>query len=219
MFVEKENSKSEILTIIHKIALSIKKSDILNERYVHHLFSHLLQTRNNFLELSDDDSKIKLHPEWPTYKKKTGINYGRYRKVNGCYKPFQKSNRGGFIDFAVGEYKKPGIGIEFTLKYGWNQEEIVYDFLKLLDKKNPFNISISYNIIIRKDKLSKGGYLTKLKNRMNDAYGEAVSRLNGNDCNNTKEIYFIVTEIGSDSRRHWYFDRQSGIFIEGFPKY
>ncbi len=74
------------------------------------------------------------------------------KKENKVYLP-NKNGGAGFIDFAIGDYNEPGIGIGFSLKYGWSHEEIVYDFLKLLDKKNPFKVSISFNIIFREKRL------------------------------------------------------------------
>ena len=80
-----------------------------------------------------------MHPEWPTFKKGTGLKYSKYKKINGKYQPYEEGSA-GFIDFAIGDYNEPEIGIEFSLKYGWSNEAIVYDFLKLLDKNNPFKL-------------------------------------------------------------------------------
>ena len=52
--------------------------------------------------------------------------------MNGCYLPkdVDGDDRGaGFIDFAIGPYAKPEIGVEVCLKYGWPDEDVVYDFL------------------------------------------------------------------------------------------
>ena len=134
----------DVLKIILEIAQSIKYSGLmLNERYLHHSFSHLLQEKYNLLNLTGDCRAITLHPEWPTYKEQTGLTFGRYRRVNGIYEP-DANGTAGFIDFAIGDYNKPDIGIEFSLRYdGWPHEEIVFDFLKLLDSNNPFKASIS----------------------------------------------------------------------------
>ncbi|MCD6506565.1 hypothetical protein J7M22_08050, partial [Candidatus Poribacteria bacterium] len=127
------DSRRDVLKVILEIAQSIKYGGLmLNERYLHHFFSHILQKKYNMLNLSGDNGNITLHPEWPTYKEQTKLDYGRYKKVNGKYYP-DKNGTAGFIDFAIGDYNKPDIGIEFSLKYGWSHEEIVYDFLKLLD--------------------------------------------------------------------------------------
>lgn len=208
----------DVLKVILEIAQSTKyRGLMLNERYLHHCFSHLLQEKYNLLNLTRDNAVIILHPEWPTFKKQTGLAYGRYRRENGKYKP-NANGTAGFIDFAIGDYNEPDIAIEFSLKYGWSNEEIVYDFLKLLDKKNPFNASISFNIILRQRRLVKGGYLRDLEKHMNNAYGEAVKRLNNDICDNSRELYLIVSEMDKDNnRRHWHYDRTRDRFKDGLP--
>lgn len=207
-----------VLKVNLEIAQSTKyRGLMLNERYLHHCFSHLLQEKYNLLNLTGDNAAIILHPEWPTFKKQTGLVYGRYRKENGKYKP-NANGTAGFIDFAIGDYNKPDIAIEFSLKYGWSNEEIVYDFLKLLDKKNPFNASISFNIIVRQRRLVKGGRLRDLEKHMNNAYVEAVKRLNNEVCDNSRELYLIVSEMDKDNnRRHWHYDRARDRFKDGLP--
>lgn len=211
-----DDLKTDILKVILKIAQSIKYNNFLNERYLHHLFSHQLQKEHDLLKLAGDNATIFFHPEWPTYKKKTALDYGRYKKENRLYKS-NATGKAGFIDFAIGDYNKPDIGIEFSLKYGWSNEEVVYDFMKLLDKKNPFKASISFNVIFRERRLVEGGQLTKLEKSINNAYREATSRLK-NDVDNSRELYFIVTEIDKgNNRRHWHLDKRSSIFKNGLP--
>ena len=36
--------------------------------------------------------------------------------------------------------------MEFTLKYGWGHEDVVYDYLKMLDERLPFESRISLNL-------------------------------------------------------------------------
>lgn len=217
--------RNEIARIVLMIAEDAKNVGfMLNERYVHHWFSYLLRIQpeplgSKMLDLSENNATITLHPEWPTYKRQTGLNYGRYRKQNREFKP-NPEGTAGFIDFAIGDYEKPEIGLEFSLKVGWSNEEIVYDFLKLLDRKNPFKTSISLNMIIRKDKLSRGGYLEDLQSHINEAYKEAVRRLGGDVvAPDERDLYLIVTEIAQDnSRRHWHLDKTSNRFEIGLPK-
>lgn len=203
-----DNILTDVLTIIGEITASIQyQGSILNERYLHHYFSHQIQKKYPIMNLLEQDTILKLHPEWPTYKKTTQISYGRYRKEGKYYQP-NPNGTAGFIDFAVGDYHQPMIGIEFSLKYGWANEEIVYDFLKMLDKKNPFLASISLNIIFRKNGLVKGGYLTDLEIHMDNAYKEAIRRLDNNVCDfSMRKIYFMIIEIDQNNiRRGWIFD-------------
>lgn len=207
----------DVLKIVSEIARSIRHAGlILNERYLHHHFSHMMQDKYHLLDLARDDNTI-LHPEWPTYKEQTRLHYGRYRRENRKYKP-HANGTAGFVDFAIGEYQEPDIGIEFSLKYGWSNEEIVYDFLKLLDMKNPFKMSISFNIIFRQERLVEGKHLKNLERHMDEAFREAVKRLKGKVCGKSRELYFIVTEIDkANKRRHWHYARESGRFRRGLP--
>jgi len=206
------------LEVIIDLAQSVRyNGSMLNERYLHHCFSHILQEKYNLLDLAQDDIAITLHPEWPTYKKQTGLDYGRYKREDGRYRP-HANGTAGFIDFAVGDYHKPDVGIEFSLKYGWSDEEIVYDFLKLLDKKNPFKVSISLNIIFRHGQLVNGEYLTDLEKHIDDAFRKAVERLSEEEYDDSKELYLIIAEIDKDSnRRHWHYDKTNNKFENGLP--
>jgi len=208
----------DVLKVIANIAQSIRHHGLmLNERYLHHFFSHQLQDKYGLLDLTRDSGAITLHPEWPTYKTQTGLLYGRYKKENGEYRP-NLNGKAGFIDFAIGDYEKPDIGIEFQLKYGWAHEEIVYDFLKLLDGKNPFTTSISFNVIFRQTRLARGGHPRSLEEHMNDAIGEAKNRLGDGGCDDSRELHLIVTEIDKDNnRRHWHHDKASRRFKNGLP--
>ena len=212
------NSK-DVLSIILKIAENIKyKDSMFNERYLHHMFTSLLQKKQDLLNLTSLTLKDTiLHPEWPTYKEQSDITSGRYKKEKNKYIP-HKSGTAGFIDFALGDYIDPKIGIEFTLKYSWSKDEITYDFVKLLDKNNPFQISISYNIIFRKNQLAKNKRLLNLENAMNDAYSEAIKRLENNICHKNRNIFFIISEIDkTNERRHWHYSKQHRKFVNGLP--
>ncbi len=212
------NSK-EIMNIIIKISETIKyKDSMLNERHLHHMFTSLLQKKQDLLNLTSltlEDTI--LHPEWPTYKKQSKIDCGRYKKENNKY-ILHELGTAGFIDFAFGDYNKPDIGVEFTLKYSWSKEEITYDFIKLLDKDNNFHTSISYNIIFRKNQLVKNKRLLNFEKAMNDAYLEAKKRLNKNICNDNRNIFFIISEIDkTNERRHWHYSKQNRKFVNGLP--
>jgi len=76
-------------------------------------------------------------------------------------------------------------------------------------------VSISFNIIFRKGKLPRGGRLANFEEHMNNAYREAIGRLNNDICDDSREIYFIVTEIdNTNERRHWHYDKTSSRFEE-----
>lgn len=186
---------------------------MLNERYLHHFMSHKLQEHLDLSCLKDIEGKPLLHPEWPTWKKSTGIKCGQYVGVrNGKnkkeYLPVNLPKRGaGFIDFTLGDYHRPSVAIEVTLKKSWSHEEIVYDLVKLLDCRNDcFRTVISCNIIRREKQLSKKGNKKKLHRRMNEAYTDAKDRLGDMFCHDDRGQFFVITEIAGDQRRHWCFD-------------
>jgi len=154
----------------------------------------------NLLESTD---KLIFHPEWPTHKKGRAKNYGKYRKLNKKYEPAETGGA-GFLDFAIGDYNEPEIGIEITLKYGWNKEEIIYDFLKLLDSANPFKVVFSINVLVRKKNPSKGKFRDNLQKKLEDAFSEAKRRLNLiNSHPELREKRFIFFEVGGSVVRRW----------------
>ena len=165
---------STIAEIIRKIASTVAPHRGLNERYIHHAFSHRVQSAFPCLDLSAPHHTLLFHPEWPTFKKSTGLRYAKYHKVNGCYLPkdVDGDERGaGFIDFAIGPYAKPEIGVEFCLKYGWPDEDVVYDFLKILDPRNPFRVGFSQTFILRDNNLTLGAGRQDLEAHIGRGFG------------------------------------------------
>ena len=219
--MNKEILKEIVLHIVLDLAQSIKNhGGMLNERYLHHDFTHQLQNKYDLLNLTNEKTKIILHPEWPTYKKQTDLKYGRYKKNKETkqYLPDEKGTA-GFIDFAIGDYKAPYIGIEFLMSFGWSSEDAIFDFIKLLDKQNPFGVAISLIVILRDNKLTKNKDLENLEKAMNMAYEEALSRLGDNACDASRELYFIVVEIDKNNKRQfWHLERNNNAFIKELLK-
>jgi len=60
-----------------------RRGSMLNERYLHHAFSHRLQTRGDLLGLTDGPQAPLLHPEWPTCKATTGSGTALRRMGSG----------------------------------------------------------------------------------------------------------------------------------------
>ena len=211
---------TDVLGTVLDIASTLtNRGPMLNERYLHHLFTHRLQGERDLLGLTVGSPIAVLHPEWPTYKKTTGLAFGRYRKVAKQYLPVNDGTA-GFVDFAVGDYEQPYIAIEFGLTHGWQHEGTVFDFLKLLDGENPFRTGVSFNVILRNKGLVRGGYLRNLEEHMDRAYAEAVGRLaqRGEVCDDSRRLYFIITEIDADdNRRHWHLNREYRRFEPGLP--
>jgi hypothetical protein len=187
---------------------------MLNERYLHHFLSRLLQRANPLLDLTAPADMLQLHPEWPTFKKETGICCGRYRFHDKKYMP-DPDGGPGWVDFALGEYRSPAIGIEMSLKGGWSHEEVVYDFMKLLDIRNPFRGVISLNVLLRPNGLSKGGRKDWLRQRIMDAHEEALGRLQTLLCPAERQRALLVSEVAPHESRHWYWDADAQDVIDG----
>ena len=82
------NESQEVVNVCLEIAKSIKHRGLmLNERYLHHYFSHVLQEKWNLMNLLEAKARIDLHPKWPTYKKQTNLLYGQYVNQEGSYVP------------------------------------------------------------------------------------------------------------------------------------
>jgi hypothetical protein len=183
---------------------------MMNERYLHHHFSHQLQgVVPNPLDLGGTTEQIALHPEWPTYKQSIGrLNFGRYAKRNDNYFPVRDGKKGGFIDFALGNYSNPEIGIEFKLTFGWNREPLIFDYVKLLDRQNPFKKVVSFTVLMRKKAVAQGRDRENLQLAIAHAYEVARRRLtqaeDGDRLTPKRIQRFIISEIAPQGRIHRY---------------
>jgi hypothetical protein len=215
-------SSTAVAAILHDISSTLLPHPGLNERYIHHAFSHRLQHQFACLDVATPHSALLLHPEWPTVKNATSIAYAKYRNTafpdgRRYYMPVDLEGEGtaGFIDFAIGWYNAPEIGVEFSLKKSWCNEEIVYDFLKLIDPRNPFKVAFSHNLIVRDNRLSRGAGLQDLEEHINDALYHAIHRLDGVWCTEERDVRFVVSEIAGDGRRHWHYSPTNKQFLAG----
>jgi hypothetical protein len=180
------------------------KDHSLNERYFHHYFSHKLQ--NTFpIEFSGVSQSI--HPEWPTYKQSTELDFGKYR-LNKDTKKYELNENGtaGFIDFCLGDYEKPEIAIEFIQKYGWSSEDVIFDYMKLLDNKNPYTKVFSIVIICRENDVTKGLCFLNLSSKIDQCFNQAKERLDNKErFSNDRYYHFTIIEIDTHgNKRKWY---------------
>ncbi len=207
-----------VLEIIRKMADEITWGTDLNERYLHHWFSHLVQKKlgGTCFPTKTSTSTVLLHPEWPTWKK-SGAQYRKYRKHDGHYRPNEKGNA-GFIDFAVGERQKPTIGIEFCLSNSWRHEAVVFDFLKMLDGRLPFQAVVCWIILLRSKGAAEGKKQKRLETAMTAAAQEARERLNSDVCGESRKVWFVISEIAAgDKLHHRHLDRKQWCFMDGLP--
>jgi len=155
-----------------------------------------------------------LHPEWPTYKEAVGsLTGGRYaRPDKKTFWPVEDGRKGGFIDFALGAYSQPETGVEFMLKPSWSNEETVFDFMKLLDARNSsFKHVVSFGIVLRANGLPTDA--ETYRSLADKALAEAVRRLGQFYKQGDRAIYFVITEVASDGRRHHYYDPGTQGFV------
>jgi hypothetical protein len=185
----------------------------LNERYLHHWFSHRVQEtfRGICFPISGGTSAVPLHPEWPTWKKDV-ISYRKYRKGFPC-----DGGTEGLVDFAVGDYQAPDLGVEFCLKPAWNPKEVIFDFVKMLDAKLPFDAVVCWVVVLRHNQLARGGRLCRLQEKMAAALKEAEDRLRGDVCGKSRTLWFVVSEISATHQRHWHLDRTQWRFLDNLP--
>jgi hypothetical protein len=189
---------------------------LLNERYLHHFFSHRLQTAvPGIMDLLGPRDRLRLHPEWPTYKEATGIDGGKYCKSAGRYAPVDTGKKGGFVDFAVGPYPTPGIGVEFKLLFGWQAEPVTFDYVKLLDRRNPFRAVASVVVLMRPNGLAAAGRRDDIEAAISTALQDAVGRLGAQvQLTAARRQRFVVTELAPGERRHWLKSEVAPAFME-----
>lgn len=208
-----------VLRIVGELAARFPNHGLmLNERYLHHAFSHALQGGGapgepNLLDYRGPTAGIALHPEWPTYKEATGLTTGgRYARINKAFMPVEDGRKGGFIDFAVGDYASPEVGVEFMLKPAWSNEETVFDFMKLLDSRNSsFGHVVSFGVILREKGLPPDAEL--YRSLADEALAEASRRLGPFYRRDGRGIYFVIAEVAAEGRRYVHHDQPTGRFV------
>ena len=160
----------------------------LNERYLHHIFSGIVQEREK-MSLTKGN---RLHPEWATYI--TGIesrHHGRYHEGTDGFQQCDSNGAPGFIDFAYGDPDSPEVGIEFKMSNGLIDEKaLAFDYLKLLDSNNPFKLV--YHIAVYFGNNLKE---EKIKERHKDA----LEKLTADIDKTRKRFFYIIIVAGNGS--------------------
>ena len=181
--------------ILDDFVLSLMRTDYTfcgNERYLHHLFSHKIQEKFEHIDIGCIDC-CNLHPEWATYlkNKRNKRNGGRYKFSEKEYK-CDPDGKTAFFDFALGDYNNPTWGIEFKfMKNGWRKEGIVFDYMKLLDKKNEIENAFSVSILLRAKAKSSNICLTTV----NETISSLKKRLDGRISINRPFEFWIIESI------------------------
>ena len=176
-----------------------------NERYLHHYYSQKIQ--EHFAIDFKNLMNSKFHPEWPTSKSSCAHFYSKYRKNSNKYIIDTEEGSSAFIDFAIGDYKKPDFAIEFTSKYGLSKEDLIFDFLKLLDSKNcSLKYVLSFNLVYREKELPQGGYKGNIVTFFEEIYKEIFNKENERNLEIDKDRQFLfwIIEINQNGKmRHW----------------
>lgn len=191
--------------------------DQANERYLHHHFSQELRQRGLVLDVTGRD-RSTLHPEWPTWKKQSKIEFARYQGKKGKnLMPVETGTSGGKIDFALGAYDWPTVGVEAWSGNTWNKCAIMDDLFKVLDPRNPFQVAVSFSVILRPGNLAQGAYLSGLEDGIAAANADVRSRLQQLPLGRPdKVIRFVITEVARNGeRRHWSLCDVNGTFERG----
>lgn len=170
----------------------------LNERYLHHYFSHQVQVSNAYSLDYGNRAQSTFHPEWTTK--------GRYQEENGVYQ-LAPDGTPGNIDFVLGHHGNPEYAIEFKHSQGWIHNPLVFDYMKLLDSANNIQKAISVAVIFRENDLS-----TQLSDdKVNETIADLKERLKGQEqeIGENRPFLFLIIEVApkaekSDNIRSWY---------------
>jgi len=193
----------DILTGIYNLNIT---NPCQNERYLHHYFTKRVQ--EEYPIDYENISNSSLHPEWATV--------GEYYKNDKKYHPIEKGTC-GHIDFALGKYDNPDLGIEFKYCESWKFESIVFDFMKLLDVKNQIKTAISFSIICRRENELSNKLTGK---KINETITEVTKRL-GKRLDTNRPFLFWIIEIAPNSnikqKQSWVCNHLNRKFESGIP--
>ena len=185
--------ENHILSLLGELK-HIDSSAHLNERYLHHLFSRIIQQEYP-VSLT---GKSYLHPEWATYiNRNNRRDGGRYRKKDGKY-IITEDGSSGFIDFVIGHDETLDYAIEFKMSTIFNHEGLVFDFMKLLDSRNKFEKAISFAVYYGHSSHSNQCEVRVL----NECLEEAKSRLCEYFINRPHWFVFLEITIGGVASRY-----------------
>ena len=189
------NVEDCILSLINDLK-EIDGSFHLNERYLHHLFSSRI---NEDYPVSLNKSSL-LHPEWATHiEGVTNRKGGLYLRNKHDKRRYDKTNNGssGFIDFAIGNVDYPEYAVEFKMFRSFNQEGLIFDYMKLLDLENNIQNAISLAVYYGHSKYSKNCE----EKDLNFYLKTAKIRLGQHFNNKRKHHFFFLEVVGKDDYR------------------
>lgn len=198
------NNSVDIEGIIEQLIDEVQMLDAnlhLNERYIHHIFSVLIQKEIQTTLI--DDGKPHLHPEWATYVKDRRRNGGRYKDYNNNYEINDSKGHAGFVDFVIGCFDDdPEYAVEFKMDERFDSKGIKFDYLKLLDPNN--RIGMSYSIVIYYGH-TRGSRLLENIDEVQKCLNSAKEEIrNKRQCQQINHFHLYVIEILNNKVVHRY---------------
>ena len=207
-----EIKDSEVFKILKEINDSGVINACRNERYLHHYFTRKIQ--NTYPIVYEDFAQCKLHPEWATLIKGIRNGGGKYKKKEKEYRIDEADGTSGFIDFALGSYDSPEIGLEFKVCRGWIFQSLVFDYMKLLDSVNSIEKAVSFSIIYREKNHSSELSLDKI----NETITALTDRLGCRLATSRKFLFWIIEIVPNGKKnKSWYCDNLEQKFVEKTP--
>ena len=152
-----------------------------------------------------DNNEAKFHPEWATAIVGTREG-GYYRGTNHGYEVRHEPKKSrtdpdggtpGFIDFAVGDFNSPICAIEFKMAKSMDSKGYVFDYMKLLDRRNKIEKVISLSVVYERN--------TPIEPKdLNAILDKATTELKSHDClSDDRPFRFIVIQIKGEEHHVW----------------
>lgn len=202
-------SYSEVREILFLAINEIRKLRMgqhFNERYLHHFFSREVQKIIPITYSSD----TQFHPEWATFSLHNRNQGAKYKKTERGYKIDENTGSSGYIDFAIGDVKLPYIAIEFKMSETLDKHGIIYDYIKLLDKKNPFQTAVS--LVVYYGLKRKSTAITT--DNLNKLFESAINELRPDRFDSERDFHLFVLEVNEAKSLVYERSNISGTFHE-----
>jgi len=211
------NELIESVVAAVRSALSIEYRPWFSTAHLQYYFARCIESFAQNDRVSDHQGHTLewLHPNWPTCSPRRRQDYGRYCEIrtNRWEAPHHRpleSGTAGVISLAVGPHSEPKIAICLAVSHGTRvAEDRTFDFIKLLDRRNPFGYAFLLDIEVLPSVSMRSGAIACQAARLNRAYQDALGRLGNDLCDGKRACYVVASEIDGDKdspRRHWWLD-------------
>lgn len=188
----------------------------LTSHYLHHFFScRVHQSLPELTNLLDSAAPIYFHPDWPLQKKVSPAECGTCSNSD-AHAGVEAGLYGEAVGFAFGAYAAPEIAVEIKLIARPQLGDLVSDYVKLLDGRNPFKLVVQAAIMMRPDGLPDAEEKDRVALGINLANDMARQSLDHELMRPkaSRVHYFVLTELAPAARRHWCNVSPGGYFVE-----